>query len=64
MKGAIISNNVPAINLTNAAVVADQLDRMANELKATESQRIALRSRADAIRRKFNIVPILEILDK
>lgn len=56
-------NNAPAINLTNAAAVADQLDRMANMADATTSQRIARRSRAAAIRSKFGIILKLEILN-
>jgi len=62
MKKVINMNNAPAINITNAAAVADQLDRMANMADATKSQRIARRSRAAAIRAKYGIVLTLEIL--
>jgi hypothetical protein len=63
MRKAINTNNAPVINILNAAAVADQLDRMANMAEATESQRIARRSRATAIRSKFGIVLKLEILN-
>ena len=62
MKKVINTNNAPVINILNAAAVADKLDRMANMAEATESQRIARRSRATAIRSKFGIVLPLEIL--
>jgi hypothetical protein len=64
MKKVINTNNAPVINILNAAAVADQLDRMANMAEVTESQKIARRSRATAIRSKFGIEPKLEILNR